>query len=87
MSRSATDGRPGTAERFVTENICRPDQVFRLAGFTPSPEINAAIHLAAAPMSRRSLAPLNSGSTFDLKMLCLPFGEAILPSFSSRYPA
>ena len=37
--------RPGTAERFVTENICRPDQVFRLAGFTPSPEINAAIHL------------------------------------------
>jgi len=32
-------------ERFALENICRPDPVFRLAGFTPPPELYAASEL------------------------------------------
>ncbi len=40
--------------RFVIENICRPDPVFRPAGFTPPPRLNAASELRLSDLAAES---------------------------------
>ena len=59
----------GLLEPFAIESICRPDTVFRPAGFTPSPEPDAASELRLLRRRGFSLASLDSGSIFKTKML------------------